>query len=147
MHSQDDKSEISRLASQLADVAELYEKAAASVEEPGTSSWLLQRAERRRQMMRGLLAWAGLSGEAVGSALPVPEALWLKASSLISTSDEAVIKPVRSAERALLHMVEDYLGYSDASGRPAIAARWLLDALKPEVGPDGDTNAPRKQPG
>lgn len=147
MGSQDDKSEICRLASQLENVATLYEKASTKVEEPGTASWLLSRAECRREMMRALLARAGLSSEAAGSALPVPEALWLKVNSLVSTSDEALIQPVCSADHTLLQMVKDYLSYSDASGRAAIAARWLRDTLEAEVGPVPDIVAPQHQPG
>lgn len=147
MSSQDDKSEICRLASQLESVATLYEKASTKVEEPGTASWLLGRAECRREMMRALLARAGLSGEAAGSALSLPEALWLKVISLVSTSDEAVIRPICSADRTLLQMVEDYLSYSDASGQAATAARWLRNALEAEIGQLPDTVVPPNQSG
>ncbi|MFN3388985.1 MAG: hypothetical protein ACK40O_08630 [Allosphingosinicella sp.] len=147
MKAQDDKSEICGLAARIEDVAQLYDEAAAKVEDADTASCLAARAKCRRQMADDLLARAGLSGEAPGSLLPLPEAVWLKASSILSGSDEALMSPLRAADRQLLDAVTNYLKHSDASGRPAAAAKRLRERLEREIGPNGESAAPQVQPG
>lgn len=147
MDAEDDKSEICGFAARLMDVAQLYEQAADKVAHAETAAWIRTRTECRRQMAETLLAHAGLSGEPSSTPLPLPEAVWMKASSLLSGSDGAVLRPLRSADRALLVAVTDYLDHSAPSGRAASAAEWLRERLERDVGP-GDTNvAPPVQSG
>lgn len=147
MTAQDDKSEICGLAARLEDVAQLYEAAEAKVDDGDMASCLRAQAQCRRQMANALLARAGLSGDPPNSPLPLPEAVWMTANSLLSGSDEAVIGPLRSADGDLLEAVRDYLDHSTPSARAASAAQWLRERLEREVGACEDSVAPPVQPG
>lgn len=148
MNRQDDKSEICGFASDLVDVAELYEKAADKVGNDHLADRLRRWGARRRRMADVLLSKAGISGEPQGSLLPTPDEVWLELKALFSTADSAIAATARSADEMVMVAVESYLDHAQPSGSAAAAATWLQTELQRDLGPTGNrTSIPQKQPG
>lgn len=144
MTEQDYRSDICRIATQLVDAANLYAQAADRVSEPDLAQCLRRAAAQRFRMGDELLSRAGISGRPADSFLPTPEEVWLNVTSLIFNSDSGAAAAARSADRALMTVVEDYLVHAKPSGSAAAAVMWLHEMLQRVIG--GTSERPDLRP-
>ena len=148
MNGYDDKSEICGFASDLIDVADLYERAADKVGDDHLADSLRRWGARRRRMADVLLTKAGISGEPQGSLLPTPDEVWLELKALFSSADSALAAAVRSADEMVMVALESYLDHAQPPGSAAVAATWLHSELQRELGPtETRPDTSQKQPG
>jgi hypothetical protein len=144
----DDRSEVARIATRLADAANLYREACDLLDDPELRACFAGRHALRDALSRGLRDGDGAGGDPSGSFLPTTAQVALKLRALIASGEYAALTSVHDADEELLAVIGDYLHHGDPSRETEHMVRYVRDALVADRGPpERISRTLRKQPG
>lgn len=147
MMSLDDRSGVARIATRLADTADLYREACDLLDDPELRACFAGRHALRHALSRDLQEGDDVS-ERAGSFLPTTAQVALKLRALIASGEYAALASVHAADEELLVVIADYLRHGDPTDEAARAVRRVRDVLIADRGPPEQVPlAPRGQPG
>lgn len=142
----DDRSALSRIATRLSDVAELYRKADSLLDDPELRACFARRRDLRNALGHQLSSRQ--EGRLSGSFLPTAAEIALKLRSMISEGERAALATVEEADEDVLQLIVDYLHHGDPGPEAGRAIARVRDALIADRGPLRKTLVtPVRQPG
>jgi len=132
----DDRSELSRIATKLADTADLYRQAGELVDDPELRACFGRRRDLRRSLGRDLSSLHEATKPVFGrSFLPTAAEIALKLRSMISEGERAALATVDEADEELLRVIVDYLHHGEPGPEAARAIGRVRDTLVADRGP------------
>lgn len=144
----DDRSEVARIATRLADVANLYRQACDLLDDPDLRACFAGRHQLRDALSRRLREGEDAEEAPSGSFLPTTAQVALKLRALIASGEYAALTSVHDADEELLAVIGDYLRHGDPSRETEHIVTHVRDALIADRGPpERISRTLRKQPG